>query len=325
MCLCRIDALRTVRGCDKAVIGIIRLALIGRRVAGLRLRTGTRIRRGGRLACRGLVSVPLITYSRQVAAFLLCHQTQIRAYRNGLRHRIQGVEERAALVVIDGTRCCVTVAYYVMIIVVEDMRTGSHFLCSESRSGLGTCIRGEDKERLPIRRRPPFIQIVPYTSLFLGGIDGVTAVTEQRCRTEHTSVYLGLLSDSRGRIGPRSVGICFKLGKVVHGAIYIAFDMPQARAIIPIHIVIASAVPEAVQADDGIFHGIGHSVGCLGILNPVLILGTREVDGEDKSLVVLDVVGGSPSVILTIPFDDVIAVRTDGVVQTIVRPTIDGA
>ena len=180
--LCRIDAIGTVGGRDKAVIGIIRLALIGRRMAGLRLRTGTRIRRGGCLACRGHIAVPLIAHAVQVAAFLFRYQAQIRAYRNGLRHRIQGVEERAALVVVHGTRCRVTVAYHVVfitiIVIVEDMCAGSHLLCCESRTGLGTRVWRKDEQRLVIRSRPPSVFIVPNAFFLLCGSNGVTTVAE---------------------------------------------------------------------------------------------------------------------------------------------------
>ena len=147
-------------------------------MAGLRLRTGTRIRRGGRLACSGLVAVPLVTDPCHVTALLLGNQGGVCAYRDRLRHRIQGVKERAALVVVHGTGGCVTVAYYVVVLVVEDMRTGRHLLRSEISTGLGTRIGREDEEGLVILSAVPFIPIVPDTSFLLGRNNGVAPVAE---------------------------------------------------------------------------------------------------------------------------------------------------
>ena len=225
LCLGRIDALRAVVGFDKAIISIIRLAFVGGGMTGAGLCALSGIRNGRRFAGRGYIAVPLIGSARHVTAFGFRHQGGVHAYRNGLRNRIQGMEERAAILIHYVARRGVTVAYYVVILVVKDMRTGRHFFRTEQRAGLGTCIRGKDKEGLAVLCAPPLIFKIPNTSGFLGGLDRIATVAEQRCRSEHTRMDLRLFSDRRGGVVP-CVVFGLKLRKVIHRAVYIAFDMP---------------------------------------------------------------------------------------------------
>ena len=92
----RIDTIRTVGCRDKAIIGIIRLALIGRRMTGVGLCALSGVGDGGGFTGSRLIAVPLVGGTCHVAALRFCYQGRVGAYRNGLRNRIQGVEERTA-------------------------------------------------------------------------------------------------------------------------------------------------------------------------------------------------------------------------------------
>ena len=112
--------------------------------------------------------------------------------------------------------------------------------------------------------------------------------------------------------------------KIVHRAVDVVAYVPQSRAVILVH-VSSFGAPEGIEADNGIFHGVGDAVPGLCIRYPTLIDSTRQIHGEDKGLVVLHVVGASPGIILAVPFDDVVSVWSNRVVEAVVCPTTDGA
>ena len=204
------------------------------------------------------------------------------------------------------------------------MRTGCHLLRRESGAGLRARIGSKDEERLVVRSRPPVLLIVP-DALFLlrrRGLYVVAAVAEERRGGEHSRVDLGLLTESRGGVVPSA--FCLELRKIVHRAVNIIAYVPQTRAVILVHVSSFGAT-ESVEADDGVIYGVGDAVPCLRIRYPALVHRTRQIHGEDKRLVVLHVVGGSPGIILAVPFDDVVPIRPNRVVKPVVCPTIDGA
>ena len=161
-----IYAIRAVGCSDETVVGIIRLALIGGGLTSLGFCSLTGIGYCSSFARGGLVAIPLIFHSCHVSAFLFCHQSDVSANRNGLRHWIQWVEEWTTLVIIHIAWCCIAVAYYIVVLVIEDMGTRSHLLCSERSAGLGACIWCKDKEWLVVFRAPPVFLIIP-NALFL--------------------------------------------------------------------------------------------------------------------------------------------------------------